>query len=1150
MFFRVLGMVVLVGSCCGQDEVLQGSGYVTTGLSAEQALAKMVVPEGFAVDLIAAEPEVMQPVALAVDGRGRLWVAEAYSYPTRAKDGEGRDRILIFEDADGDGEFETRKVFYEGLNLVSGLEVGFGGVWVGAAPEFLFIADADGDDVADGDPEVLLDGWGYQDTHETLNSFLWGPDGWLYGCHGVFTHSKVGKPGTADGERVPLNAAYWRYHPTRHEFEVFAWGTSNSWGMDFNVTGQFFSEACVIPHCWNIISGARYQRQAGRHFNPHIYEDIGTIADHKHFIGNTPHSGNGKSDDAGGGHAHCGFLVYGEEQFPERYRGRAMFFNVHGHRINQERLERDRSGYVAKHSPDLLLTNDQWFMGVALKAGPDGSIYFIDWYDRQNCHRREPEIWDRSNGRLYRLRYGDTVGGEVDVGSMSDGALVGLLGDSREWWARTARRVLQERAAAGTLDAAMVHVALRGWLRAEADPVKRLRALWGLEVTGGLDDAWLVGEMADRDEAVRTWAVTLAGDDAWVLSSARDKMERMAKSDPSAAVRLSLASVMQRMPLGGRWGIAEGLLSHGEDGADQNLPLVTWYGVEPLVEADVERALALGARSKVEKVSRFIVRRAVSVEGGLEAAVAALGEAGDGHGAVWMAEEILAAVEKRPDIDPPMSWRAAYAGLRDTLDVGLRNTMRELAVRFGDETTFPELRRVLADRTVAPGQRLRAAKVLAAARDGASRGVFVELLAGGDGAMRVAALRGLAKLGGDGVGVAVLAAYAGFSVGERAEAVGMLASRELWAAELLQAVGDGRVARGEVSAFVARQIRGFGDADLDVLLGETWGQVSAGTADEVAAEMTRYRAKLTPAVLAKADLPNGRAVYERTCGVCHTLYGSGGRIGPDITGSNRRNFDYLMENVLDPNAVVGRDYQLNVATLAGGSVVSGMVQDENESAVTLRQVNGEDVVVAKRELAKREVLAVSLMPPGQLQSLAEADARDLVAYLMAAGQVPLPGEGPFLNPATGKVDGALEGEGLEVVAVSAGEARPQAMGNYKADRWSGPAQLWWTGTKVGDSMTLALPVEAMGSYEVFAVMTKARDYGVFSLTVDGKPGLQGMDLYDANGVVTTGVVSLGVHRLSPGRHQLGVVVEGKNAGASGTMFGLDYVWMKQVEGGE
>jgi putative membrane-bound dehydrogenase-like protein len=244
------------------------------GLAPEAAAKAMTVPKGFSVKLFAGEPDVKQPIAMAIDDRGRLWVAEAYSYPFRVEDNKARDRILIFQDTDGDGRFDKRKVFIEKLNLISGIEVGFGGVWVGAAPHLLFIPDRNGDDKPDGKPQVLLDGWGYQDTHETLNAFIWGPDGWLYGCHGVFTHSKVGKPGTPDDNRTKINAGIWRYHPTEHEFEVFAWGTSNPWGVDFDDRGQAFATACVIPHLFHIIQGGRYRRQAGRHFRDHLYNHM------------------------------------------------------------------------------------------------------------------------------------------------------------------------------------------------------------------------------------------------------------------------------------------------------------------------------------------------------------------------------------------------------------------------------------------------------------------------------------------------------------------------------------------------------------------------------------------------------------------------------------------------------------------------------------------------------------------------------------------------------------------------------------------------------------------------------------------------------------------------------------------------------------
>ncbi len=248
----------------------------------------------------------------------------------RAPEGEGKDRILIFEDTNGDGKHDKRTVFKEGLNLVSGIELGFGGVWVGAAPYLLFIPDADGDDKPDGEPQILLDGWGFQDTHETLNAFIWGPDGWLYGCHGVFTHSRVGKPGTPDEQRIPINAGIWRYHPTRHVFEVFAEGTSNPWGVDFNDKGEAFCTACVIPHLYHVIPGARYQRQAGQHFNPYTYDDIKTIAKHRHWTGNQWNNEDRlKSDGIGGGHAHAGAMIYQGGVWPEKYRNQLFMNNIH-----------------------------------------------------------------------------------------------------------------------------------------------------------------------------------------------------------------------------------------------------------------------------------------------------------------------------------------------------------------------------------------------------------------------------------------------------------------------------------------------------------------------------------------------------------------------------------------------------------------------------------------------------------------------------------------------------------------------------------------------------------------------------------------------------------------------------------------------------
>ncbi len=263
--------------------------YKYAGLTPEKAAEAMTVPEGFTVSLFAGEPNVMQPIAFCLDDRGRLWVAEAYSYPVKRKEGEGTDRIVIFEDSKGEGHFDKRTVFMEGLNLVSGLEVGFGGVWIGQPPYLLYVPIKEGEDKPAGPPQKLLDGWHYEDTHETLNSFTWGPDGWLYGCHGVFTHSLVGKPGTPAKGAHPHQRwclALSSEDTCNTSLKYFAQGTSNPWGLDFDEHGQaFVTRHASSPMAFHIVQGGRYQRQSGDHFNPYTYADIPTIADHLHWQG-------------------------------------------------------------------------------------------------------------------------------------------------------------------------------------------------------------------------------------------------------------------------------------------------------------------------------------------------------------------------------------------------------------------------------------------------------------------------------------------------------------------------------------------------------------------------------------------------------------------------------------------------------------------------------------------------------------------------------------------------------------------------------------------------------------------------------------------------------------------------------------------------
>ena len=362
-----------------------------TGLSADdsdallpafEAAATCQVPEGFQVSVLASEPDIQQPIGFCIDDRGRLWVAEAYNYPVHSKK-NGKDRIIILEDSDGDGKHDKRTIFFEGLNYVTGIEKGFGGVWIMTPPFLYFIPDRDNDDQPDGPPELLLDGFGNHDNaHNIANGFAWGPDGWLYGTHGRTNWSMIGKPGSKDKQRQRFDGGVYRYHPTRHIWEPYADGTTNPWGIDWNDYGHAFITNCVNPHLFQVIQGAHYEPWRGRKSSQYAYQRIDTIADHLHFTGLSSFKtgrGSAEEDAAGGGHAHCGTMIYLGDSFPDNYRNTLFTNNVHGRRINSDVPVRSGSGYTASHAPDLMRATDPWFMGVTLAYGPSGEVYVSDW---------------------------------------------------------------------------------------------------------------------------------------------------------------------------------------------------------------------------------------------------------------------------------------------------------------------------------------------------------------------------------------------------------------------------------------------------------------------------------------------------------------------------------------------------------------------------------------------------------------------------------------------------------------------------------------------------------------------------------------------------------------------------------------------------
>ncbi len=856
-------------------------------MPAEEAARTMELPPGFKCQVFAAEPDVQQPIAMTWDARGRLWVAECYTYaenPMRWNT-DLRDRILIFEDTDGDGHFDKRTVFWDqGVRLTS-IEIGQGGVYALCAPNLLFIPDANGDDKPDGEPQVLLDGFNYKTIgHNVVNGLKWGPDGWLYGRHGITDTSAIGAPGTPDKERVRINCGLFRYHPVKHTFEVVLQGGTNSWGHDWDASGELFWINTVIGHVWHGIPGSYTDRMFGAHLNPHVYETMPMIGDHWHFDHDNEKWADAKkgistkTDDLGGGHAHVGCVIYNGGTWPQEYAGKIFMGNLHGHRINMDILGRQGCGFVAKHGKDFMRAKDQWFRAIDLSTGPDGNVFVIDWSDAGECHDNDGV--HRTSGRIYKISY--------------DGPRKG-----KATWQRFAGRPVEE--------------------------------------------------------------------------PKLPRIEDAASKD--GLTRLHVASGMQQLPLEERFAFAAALAAHAEDATDRDQPLMIWYGIEPAVMAHPQKSIALASESKIPTVTRLIARRLTEEidskpENVDTLVIAALKNEGSRGDIVRGMSEALRGFSRAKK---PARWDdlAKAPGLP-------ADAVRDVSLVFGSGRAVDELVALVkqtegdsAARRSAFASLVRNAKP---EQFELVRGMINDKVLGG------AARLGCAKFPDADVPKALLNNWPDRSEEWRAANVSTLVSRAAWAKALLAYVEKHPSVRADITPFHARQIRSLGDEALNTQLAQVWGELH-DTPEAKKQELAKWQAMLTPAVIAKADALKGKQVFMGLCGACHKLYGEGGAIAPDLTGSDRRNINYLLENIIDPSAVVPADYRVSVIKLRDGRVLSGVIPEQNDKLITV-QTPTERLVIQRSDIAEQQQLPQSLMPEGLLQALGEENVRNLVSYLM------------------------------------------------------------------------------------------------------------------------------------------------------------------------
>ena len=978
----------------------------TPALAPAEAEKKFVVPEGFEVRLFAAEPDVVNPVAMTWDERGRLWVLELYEYPLGAPPGQkGRDRIKILEDTDNDGRADKITIFADGLNLATGLALGNHGVYVGQAPDLLFLQDTNDDDHADT-RKVLLTGFGMEDRHELLNGFTWGPDGWLYLTHGIFTRSKVKIP-EASEPGVEVTAAVARYHPRTKKFEVFAEGTSNPWGVDFDAAGNAFVSACVIDHLFHIAPGGTYQRQAGTPSNPYAYEILPSIVEHKHHMA-----------------AYCGICVYQGDQFPAEYQGRVFMGNIHQNAINHDRLIPNGASFKAVAEKDFLTTSDGWFMPVSEQVGPDGALWIADWYDKYPCYQNanaDPEGVDRERGRIWRVVYvGEEKGRKMpprpdanwDLSKLTGTELVKRFDHPNVWQRRMAQRVLRDRITRyqqlnqrypSPIDEPDFINTLVNMLDGKTSLSARIAAFWLNEELGNPIPRWVAWgpTTAHADEWLRrcmgAWRVALDG-----TSSTEEigELEFLA-ADADPRVQFAVATAVRRV-VSSRLvtdfeindtalvdAVLAKLTRSAADGKDPLVNYMIWLAREPLLarhpESDLRWYTENGAATM--PLSGILVRKSMR----------RLCDTGDAA-KVNQAAEFLAGIldkdvrltlaaldgliegqQARP-LAPTADTKPLFAKLNGSDNAEVKSRARQLGALWSDPSAMELTLKLVSDGSAPVAERIKAIQTARSFKSDAARDTLIKLLATETPeSLTLEAIRALGELGGDDVAHPLLANWRRFSPTVKSATADVLVSRRRWAMALLSAIETKAIAAGELPVSAARSLAESKDDLIRNRAALAIGRVRPANADK----QKIIAAKKQMILDGTADLAAGHELAKKTCFVCHKLNGDGAEVGPDLTGSGRSSLDALLANVIDPNQIVGKGYENVLIETKDDRSLSGRLVEDTPSHVKLLSSGPKEESVARSNIATMRASELSVMPEG-LEQMPDADFRNLISFILSA----------------------------------------------------------------------------------------------------------------------------------------------------------------------
>jgi len=942
----------------------------------EEALKKFKTRSDVAIDLMAAEPVVEQPLYASWDSKGRMWVVQyrQYQFPAglkiisydqhlRAKfdkvplpppRGEkGADKITVFEDTDGDGFFDKHEDVITGLNIASAALHGMGRIWVLNPPYLLSYPDADFDAKPDSDtPEVELSGFGLEDTHSVATNLQWGMDGWLYGANGSTT---TGNVSSANTKNVKWEGqCIWRYHPIKKTFEIYAEGGGNTFSLDIDSKGRLFSGTNGNTRGMHYEQGSYGIKGWGKHgplTNPYAFG----------WFEHMRHEGDNKRFPQA-------FAVYEGGLLGSAYEGKIIAPNALQNLVYVSERIPDGSTFRTKDEENLLSTPDRWFRPVWAGVGPDGGFYMADWYDTRLSHVSPIDDWHKTSGRIYRVRPAAGVPKlkPFDLSKASGEELLGYLSHQNEWFRKQAIHEIAWR-----------HLTELG-PKLKAMP-QTLETLWALDALGLADEL----PFTSSDPYIRRWCVKMVGEENRDV----DGLLKEAKTKKHPEVRAQILATAKKLPAKA----ALPLLWAG-DAADESghLPLLAWWALES--KAEKERSAVfdfLKSDTAFLKTKLFRdhlaekLSKRYALAGGeenLQSCADLLALTNDDALRGKFIAGIASAFE---GAEMPKLPEALTKALNEYIAKQSGGDLT-LALRSGSADALKSALKLLEDKKASNTARIAIAKTLAELGKQEAVMPMVNILkATNPPGLKRGILQAAAKFDDKRIPEALLLGWEGQIAGDKAlreDALRVMAGRKEWAQILVSFVNEWKVPAKQFTVDIVRQLSLHKDPEIDAAIDKHWkGLLATGPTPEKKKESERIKAVVKTGL---GDADRGKIQFMGRCAICHTLFGEGGKIGPDLTGYDRTNADFWLDNLFMPSMEIREGFGAYIVKTKGGQILTGLMDAQDASGIVLKDMAGNKTAFKQTDIEKLEASPISLMPEGLTTGMSDADLKDFFAYLM------------------------------------------------------------------------------------------------------------------------------------------------------------------------